>query len=524
MRAATIVPQFDNPPLPNLERDYGRPTPKQFQSNTITPNKSLMVEDDEEDGAIHPRRSDAFGLDGPAGNLPSNRDTSTTTRSGASSGRETKMLEMAQAQVAELQDRVDGLEMSVRTKDTTLRRLEEETKSSMSSASEWLEIKQDLEKKLEDAESLNQTMKEELERIHTDQASMERDLRAQLDNVKRSHGGSLELRSKHDMLQKDYQELQVKLKQQRLVTEEVRQQASGFLAEMRAMADAGGGANLEREERLQADLHKVEEEVKEWKARYARAKTQLRNMRASSLGLSIQGTYVGRYANDDAFTRQDGLVRDVHITKFQIAIDELLNIARAGEPEAVLYHMKAVVMAVRNITQDIDAAPSKPDQTNDLAQKRSRLKAKVSATANNVITASKNFASSNGISPVSLLDAAASHLTAAVVELVRTVKIRPTPVGELDDNHDTLEPLQSPRYFSVPNSTRRTSARDSLYSAVSSPTSEGSGQGTMASTGQGRTMTLRGGVGGGGDTRTNGVKPESENRAPASDLDELKVS
>jgi len=39
------------PPSPGIPpNDYGRPTPKTFQSNTIVPNKSTMVEDDETGG------------------------------------------------------------------------------------------------------------------------------------------------------------------------------------------------------------------------------------------------------------------------------------------------------------------------------------------------------------------------------------------------------------------------------------------------------------------------------------------
>ena len=202
-----------------------------------------------------------------------------------------------------------------------------------------------------------------------------------------------------------------------------------------------------------------------------RTKTQLRNLRASSLGLSIQRTDTARLTKDDAFTRPDGLVKDVHITKFQIAIDELLHIARAGEPSAVLEYMKNVVVAVRNITQDIVASATLT-KDDEMSQRRAKLKSKVSATANNVITASKNFASSNGISPVSLLDAAASHLTAAIIELVRTVKIRPTPAGELEDDDDgSLDQVSSPGYFSIEHSTRRVSGNDSVYSAVSTPPS-----------------------------------------------------
>jgi uncharacterized protein YdcH (DUF465 family) len=511
------VPRFDNPPL-HSDSDYGRPMPKQFQSNTIMPNKSVMVEDEDEYGGAgdQDRRSDAFGLDGIAASLPSNRDTSATSRSAGSSGRDAKLLEAAQAHAAELQGRVNALETSLKTKEEEIRRLEEETKSSMSS--EWVDVKQDLERRLEDAEKLNQSMKEELERVHMDQVNVERDLRSQLDNAKRSQPGDSTWKTKHDRLERDYQDLQIKLKEQRKVTEEVKQQASGFLTEMRAMADGGGG-NLEREERLQSNVLRLEEEVKEWKARYARTKTQLRNMRASSLGLSIQRTDASRFAKDDGFTRPDGLVKDVHITKFQIAIDELLHIARTAEPSAVLDYMKAVVVAVRSITQDI--ITSSPDTKDDeTSRRRAKLKSYVSATANNVITASKNFATSNGISPVSLLDAAASHLTAAIVELVRTVKIRPTPAGELEDDDDgSLEPLQSPGYFSIDHSMRRISGNDSVYSAVSSPPSN---TGRQHGTDRKQSLSRPGGSFSSG-VLGNGLRQEPSQRAH-SEIEELKVS
>jgi hypothetical protein len=154
----------------------------------------------------------------------------------------------------------------------------------------------------------------------------------------------------------------------------------------------------------------------------------------------------------------------VHVTKFQIAIDELLRMARSREPAAVLDYMKSVVVSVRNITEDIGDVSQ---EDSELSRQRYKLKARVSATANNLITASKNFATAKGLSPVSLLDAAASHLTAAVVELIKTVKIRPTPAGELEDDDDgNLPPAASSGYFSVSNG--RVSG-ESVYSSASSP-------------------------------------------------------
>ena len=84
-------------------------------------------------------------------------------------------------------------------------------------------------------------------------------------------------------------------------------------------------------------------------------------------------------------------------------------------------------------------------------KQQAKLKSRVSATANNLITATKNHTSSGGLSPVSLLDAAASHLSTAVVELVKHVKVRPTPEDELegdDEDADRPMPLKSNVYNS----------------------------------------------------------------------------
>jgi len=166
-----------------------------------------------------------------------------------------------------------------------------------------------------------------------------------------------------------------------------------------------------------------------------------------------------------------------------------------------------------------------------------------------LITASKNFVSANGLSPVSLLDAAASHLTAAVVELVRTVKIRPTPAGELEDDDDgILDPVDTTGFFSVRDPRQennappfldlrnsRTSAISSMYSPVNSPrgsaniSSRSSGKESWA--GQQRSLSR-------GAPLTNGVNTMNgsnkslppapmgvgfDTRPDDSDVDRLKV-
>ncbi len=326
---------------------------------------------------------------------------------------------------------------------------------------QWAELKTNLEKKLTDAINLNSSLHLELDRVKMDKSTIERDFRAQIDKVSKKGAAGGEWQTRCEALEKENQSLKTDIREQQRVTNEVKEEASVFLKEMKAISDRSS-QSWEREEQLQLQVHRLEEEVKDWKSRYARAKTQLRSLRASSMGVSLQQPDAGHYAKDGSLTTSDGLVKDVHVIKFQIAIDELLRTARVNEPSSVLDSMKAVVISVRHVTQDMGNLASSDDGS---AQQRQALKARISATANNLITASKNFAFSEGISPVSLLDAAASHLTSAVVELIRHVKIRPTPDDELEDDDD-MSVSGDPSYFS--NRPGRISGGESVYSTMTS--------------------------------------------------------
>ncbi|OCL12817.1 hypothetical protein AOQ84DRAFT_360321 [Glonium stellatum] len=433
--------------------EYGRPLPKTFQSNTIIPNKSTMVEDDDDQSGVDDDdddQEDAFDLEGAA-RRQSRRQTNKSLKSIRSmngQGQDKLVVEL-QTQVTQLQERVDMLEGKLQEKDAEVEALQaagkDKDSSSSSERAEWDELRYSLERKVSEAQNLNTSLRSELDKLRTDNSAMEQDLRAQISELSDSRQQQSQ-NSDDGEWRRRYEDLEREFGEQQHVTEEVRREASQFLQEMRALSSRSDHA-LEKEERLSNQVSSLEAELKEWKSRYARTKTQLRTLRASSMGLAMQSPDASNYTRDAAFATPDGLVKDVHVTKFQLSIDELLQVARKSEPQAVLECMKNVVVCIRNITSDIDAAapgPLSPAQSmngsvnDDGAGSSSpekhqmKLKSRVSATANNLITASKNHASAAGLSPVSLLDAAASHLTTAVVELVKLVKIRPTPADELE--------------------------------------------------------------------------------------------
>ncbi|KAL2178762.1 uncharacterized protein P884DRAFT_196640 [Thermothelomyces heterothallicus CBS 202.75] len=439
---------FPVPPSPGHPNgDYGRPMPKQFQSNTIVPNKSTMVEED--DDAISPTSADpntpdAYGLR----KGPDNRDSK---RSADQSESEKKLIEEYEQQVRELREKLDGMEDTLKKKDDELNDLRDGERSKAAAADserkEWDDARANLEDKLAEARELNDSLQRELDRIRAEHESEIRELRNELEQARESSSSSSSSTAPGGAadadLERENKALRMALEEQEQVTEQVRREAQEFLREMKMISQQSNAA-WERQTQMEKTIESLEREVREWQNRYARTKTQLRDMRGSSAGLTADQD-AAKYVREKGFVDDAGLVKDIHVTKFQLAIDDLLRRARADSPERVIDSMKAVVVSVRRITKDIDVAA----QSGDAAVQYQKQRSRVSSTANNLITASKNFASSAGISPVSLLDAAASHLVAAIVELLRAAKIRTTPADELEEDDDgTVTPVDSTAFFS----------------------------------------------------------------------------
>ena len=87
--------------------------------------------------------------------------------------------------------------------------------------------------------------------------------------------------------------------------------------------------------------------------------------------------------------------------------------------------MKGVVEAINDISEDVHDWETEPNFTIDQTQ-LDNCKHQSSATLNALMQAARNHAMSAGLSPISLLDAAASHVSANVVEIIKLLKIRKT--------------------------------------------------------------------------------------------------
>ena len=94
--------------------------------------------------------------------------------------------------------------------------------------------------------------------------------------------------------------------------------------------------------------------------------------------------------------------------------------------------MKAVVNAVHAIIDDVRSVEARPRRERldvDLEDLQV-LRERADMTLSNLVAAAKTHASSLGMSPVSLLDAAASHVSSAVTEIGKTIQVRKATKAE----------------------------------------------------------------------------------------------
>ncbi|KXS94131.1 hypothetical protein AC578_5315 [Pseudocercospora eumusae] len=464
------------PRRPSEAASLGRPLPKHLQSNTMVPNKSTMVEDDDMEDD-----EDAFGLDHVGSGLSERHSRS-------QSAEDKERLHAQEAEIAELKGKLEALQAKLTEASEEAAR----TGTLDAEREQWAAQRKELEQKHMDAQSHNTSLQRELDvlkskvqDIDTDRDQHEqnaRDMREQLDDVqeqlaeKHDENARLQLQlrtasqdkaelqqlqgeieelrrqmhanSGRDVLEDKIVQLQEELAKQEKINMQVREEAMKNLREMRELSRQNDEA-VEQEEKMAAKIAKLEKENDIWRQRYAKVKAQNKHLRASTMGLGLStGLDTGSLVRQEGLISEGGLVRDTDVTRFQLAVDELLKVARGNSTDAMLESVKSVVVSVQSITSAVRTdgypspgpSPSVPDMNMQSAPPSvGKIQARVTGTANSLITATKQHAASHGLSPVALLDAAASNLTSAVVELIKAVKIRPSTKNELADMEDADE-------------------------------------------------------------------------------------
>jgi hypothetical protein len=95
--------------------------------------------------------------------------------------------------------------------------------------------------------------------------------------------------------------------------------------------------------------------------------------------------------------------------------------------------MKVIVMACKAITSQVEEHEVNVGLPANIQADLYAIKSRFSTVLTNLLSASKIYANGMGISPVSLVDAAAGNLTVTVVDLVKLLGMH--PMDELIDNN-----------------------------------------------------------------------------------------
>jgi hypothetical protein len=274
--------------------------------------------------------------------------------------------------------------------------------------------------------------------------------------------------------------------------ERVQQDMQALIGELSELSTRNDELAQAREDDTAA-MRALEARADDYRRKYERAKTELRSFKGMEYMLHDTACGLNKVTvTSQLFVQSvpqsgdadrlpvsvDGVIADVHVTAFLSGVDDLLNAGRSPAPTAVLAPTKAVVNALHTIIDDVRATPAAASE--DV----SAMLARADATVENLVAAAKTHATSAGLSPVSLLDAAASHVSAVVTELGKTVLIRRARAGEgLSVGAPTFDPTLDPvaespvrapgaRPLSEPGSSNASGSPPPIFDRAVAPSSD----------------------------------------------------
>ncbi|KAI9483555.1 MAG: hypothetical protein EXX96DRAFT_558627 [Benjaminiella poitrasii] len=223
------------------------------------------------------------------------------------------------------------------------------------------------------------------------------------------------LDNKYNQLAKEHDEQQVAVR-------EVKAEIKQLIDELKQLSSKNESLRVQNE-KAGNEVRHLTQEIKSWKRKYESASIELRSFKVQSVNLDQ------RDLSKEFFLRPDpkGAIGHQYVIEYQSAIDELMKTSRSSKPSDVLLSMRTIVLACKTITTEVEdyevnvgLPPSNQETLYD-------IKKKFSTELTNLLSAAKNYAGGMGISPVSLVDAAAGNLTNTIVELVKLLGMRPAP-------------------------------------------------------------------------------------------------
>ncbi|KAI8149692.1 hypothetical protein BJV82DRAFT_662980 [Fennellomyces sp. T-0311] len=240
---------------------------------------------------------------------------------------------------------------------------------------------------------------------------------------KMDHSRLKQLQEEYNRLDDQYSQLQQEHREQQNAVQEVRDEAGHLLEQIKILSSKNDELRAEKA-RSDDRVRQLAEEAKEWQSKYEKVRLELRTLKAGSL-------------IDAAIPQQTGFIQPTrngaishdHILAYQTSIDELLRTARSHKPSDVLSSMQKIVMSCKKMSEEVEDHETRGELSSMAQSNLYTLKSQFSTSLTQLLTAAKNHANGMGISPVSLLDAAAGQMTTVIVDLAKLLGIKPASDG-----------------------------------------------------------------------------------------------
>ncbi|KAI7893447.1 uncharacterized protein EV154DRAFT_479451 [Mucor mucedo] len=224
-------------------------------------------------------------------------------------------------------------------------------------------------------------------------------------------------------------------KEQQVAVREVKDEIRQLIDELKNLSAKNETLRIQNDN-ANTKIRSLTEESKSWKTKYDSISMELRSFKVKSVHMDHQDL------SKDYFLKpnEDGAIGHQYIIEYQTAIDELMKTSRSSKPADVLFSMRTIVMACKSITTEVEEFEIKVGLSSANQASLYEIKKRFSTELSNLLASAKIYSGGMGISPVSLVDAAAGNLTVTIVDLVKLLGMRP-----VTDNHsggDGGPPLQ----------------------------------------------------------------------------------
>ena len=256
-------------------------------------------------------------------------------------------------------------------------------------------------------------------------------LRAQYNDLNLVHAARSKDVEAEAQWKRQLEDMQRETLEQQNMVQGLRSEVATLLEELRRLSARNDAMTSDKESDV-AIIRDLHMQMSAYKRRYEGTKAELR------IAQSASQVWAQPHVDEWKYVSPTGAVADTNLKSFQTSIDELLTTARSAAPSNVLIAMKTVVLSTTLVTDDIAKYESQPDNELGALSVQQRedvetLKTSISDALTNLMNACRNHASSQGLAPVSLIDAAATHVAIAVVEVVKLLKLRRVPRPSEDD-------------------------------------------------------------------------------------------